>query len=75
MYITGYNNARTLQRKIKCGDTLTHWKKVRHVMQGIEASITNHLEYLTNKWPSEAQLSEHRKDMYQRGEEIWRIWA
>ena len=75
IYITDSNNARTLQRKIKCGDTLTHRQKVRQVMQRIDSSIAHHLEYLTSKWPSEDQLCEHTKDMYRRGAEICRIWA
>ena len=75
IYITDSNNARTLQRKVKCGDSLTHRQKIRQVMQGIDSSIANHLEYLTSKWPSEDQLSEHTKDMYRRGEDICNLWA
>ena len=73
--ITDSNNAFTLQRKMKNGHRFTHQKMIRGIKQGIDQSITNHLEYLTSKWPKEDRLSPHVRNMYKRGENICHIWA
>lgn len=57
IYITDSNNARTLQRNIKHKHKFTHRKYVRCVQQGIEASIANHLDYLTARWLGDDQFS------------------
>ena len=75
IYILDSNNARTLQRKLCNLDAYTHREKIRNIQQGIESSIANHLEYLTSRWPSQDQLSQHTKDMYERGEAICKLWA
>ena len=75
IYITDSNNARTLQRKIRHSDTITHRKKIREVYQGIDSSIAQHIAYLTEQWPSDDQLSEHTLETYKRGEEICAFWA
>ena len=75
IYILDSNNARTLQRKICHLDDYTHRQKIRNIKQGIDASIANHLEYLTSRWPRQDQLSQHTKDMYTRGEAICKLWA
>jgi hypothetical protein len=61
IYILDSNNSRTLQRKLCHLDEYTHRETVRNIRQGIESSIACHLEYLTSKWPSNAQLSQHAK--------------
>jgi hypothetical protein len=75
IYITDSNNARTLQRNIKNSANFTHQQMIRHVKQGIDSSIANHLEYLTSKWPKWDDLSGHTKEMYKRGEALCRAWA
>jgi hypothetical protein len=75
IYITDSNNARTLQKRIKNKDDCTHRNMVRHVKQGIDCSITNHLEYLTSKWPADEQLSGYAKRLYHRGENTCYLWA
>ena len=45
IYITDSNNARTLQRNVKNGDKITHWKMIRCVKQGIDHPIA---KFLTN---------------------------
>jgi hypothetical protein len=56
IYITDSNNARILQRNIKQGEQYTHWYMIRHIKQGIDHVIANHLEYLTSLWPQEENL-------------------
>jgi hypothetical protein len=75
IYITDSNNARTLQWNIKNLDDFTHRKKVRQVKQGIEYSIANHLEYLTNEWPHLDQLSILMQRAYNKGVEMCTRWA
>jgi hypothetical protein len=75
IYILDSNNSRTLQRKLCHLDEYTHRETVRNIRQGIESSIACHLEYLTSKWPRNAQLSQHAKELYARGEEICKLWA
>jgi hypothetical protein len=75
IYITDSNNARTLQRNVKNSANFTHRKMIRDVIQGIDSSIANHLEYLTSKWPKWDDLSEHTKETYKRGEALCRAWA
>lgn len=43
--------------------------------QGINQSIANHLELLTAKWPKKEQLSNFAIEMYNRREEVCKIWA
>jgi hypothetical protein len=47
LYVTDSNNARTLQRNVTNLQLFTHRKIVRKVKQSINASIANHLEYLS----------------------------
>jgi hypothetical protein len=75
LYITDSNNARSLQRRVKCKQDFTHRQLVCTVKQSIDHSIANHLDFLTSRWPSEDQLSEHTKKLYARGEEICKTWS
>jgi len=75
IYITDSNNARTLHRNLKQGEAFTHRQRIRHIKQGIDCSIANHLEHLTKKWPRTEQLSVHAREQYQRGAAICKIWA
>jgi hypothetical protein len=73
--ITDSNNARTLQRNIKNIEEFTHQKKIRKLKQGINYSIANHLEYLTKNWPQRDCQNYHTRRLYERGEEICKLWA
>jgi hypothetical protein len=75
IYITDSNNARTLHRNVRFKDKFTHHKMIRHVKQGINHAIANHLEYLTDKWPREEQLTRYTIELYTRGEEICKFRA
>jgi len=75
IYITDSNNARTLQRNLASLEQYTHRKQVRDIKQGIDSSIANHLDHLTQKWPKIEQLSEYHQRLYQRGERVCKIWA
>jgi hypothetical protein len=73
--ITDSNNVRTLQKKIRNPEDLTHRKMIRRMKQGIDYSMANHLEFLTSKWPTEDNLDEFKKRLYKKGEEVCRSWA
>ncbi len=75
IYITDSNNARTLQRNIKQGEQYTHRYMIRHIKQGIDHAIANHLEYLTSLWPQEENLDPYILELYKKGEDICRIWV
>jgi hypothetical protein len=75
IHITDSNNARTLQRNIKQGEQYTHRYMIRHIKQGIDHAIANHLEYLTSLWPQEENLDPYILELYKKGEDICRVWA
>jgi len=75
IYVTDSNNARTLQRNTKNLNQFTHRKKIRQLKQGIDFSIANHLEFLTNKWPQLDQLSYQMRRVYNNGVDICEQWA
>jgi hypothetical protein len=75
IFVTDSNNARTLQRNIKNINQFTHWKKVRHIKQGIDYSIANHMEYLTRKWPKTKQLDDQCQRLYESGKVKCQEWA
>ncbi len=75
MYITDSQNARTLQRNVKHIDSFTHRQKIRKVKQGIDHSIANHLEYLTQRWIRQEHLSAYALNLYRRAEQICDSWS
>jgi len=75
IYIADSNNARTLQRNIKNIEDFMHQKKIRKIKQGIDYSIANQLEYLTKKWPQRDHQNFHTRSLYERGEEICKLWV
>eukprot|EP00590_Aulacoseira_subarctica_P005294 CAMPEP_0172416722 /NCGR_PEP_ID=MMETSP1064-20121228/3216_1 /TAXON_ID=202472 /ORGANISM="Aulacoseira subarctica , Strain CCAP 1002/5" /LENGTH=1681 /DNA_ID=CAMNT_0013154579 /DNA_START=343 /DNA_END=5384 /DNA_ORIENTATION=- len=75
IYITDSNNARTLQRNLTSLEQYTHRKQIRNIKQGIDSSIANHLDHLTQNWLKLEQLSEYHQRLYQRGERVCKIWA
>jgi hypothetical protein len=75
IYITDSNNACTLQQNARFKNKFTHRKMIRQVKQGINHAMANHLEYLTDKWPREEQLTRYTLELYKRGEEICKFWA
>ena len=75
IYITDSNNARTLQQNVRFKNKFTHRKMIRQVKQGINHAMANHLEYLTDKWPREEQLTRYTLELYKRGEETYKLGA
>jgi len=75
VFLTDSNNACTLQQNARFKNKFTHRKMIRQVKQGINHAMANHLEYLTDKWPREEQLTRYTLELYKRGEEICKFWA
>jgi hypothetical protein len=75
IYINDSNKARSLQKRMKNVGDFTHRKMVRQIKQGIDYSITYHLEHLTEKWLHEEQLSANNIRRYKRGEAMCNKWA
>jgi hypothetical protein len=75
IYITDSNNARALKRNVKNKNKFTHQQMIRHVKQGIDQSIANHLEKLTDKWYNKEELSNSALETYNRGVDVCIIWT